>query len=72
MRYFDAFKKASPLTNDFTTTSGRLTESILTGHLAAFAGVGKKLEWNVRRMECIQYLEINQYISLTYRKGWYV
>ncbi|MHC4226523.1 MAG: Gfo/Idh/MocA family protein [Planctomycetota bacterium] len=69
---FDAIEKGRSLTNDFTTTSGRLTEWILTGHLAAFAGVGKKLEWDVKKMECTNYPEINQYISRTYRKGWEV
>jgi hypothetical protein len=69
---FDAIEKDSPLTNEFATTSGRLTEWILTGHLAAFAGVGKKLEWNVKKMECTNYPEVNQYVGRTYRKGWQV
>jgi hypothetical protein len=69
---FDAIKKGSPLTNDFTTTSGRLTEWILTGHLAAFAGVGKKLEWDAKKMECTNYPQTNQYIGRTYRRGWEV
>ena len=69
---FDAIATGGPLTNDFTTTSGRLTEWILTGHLAAFAGVGKKLEWDVQKMECTNYPEGNRYVSRTYRKGWEV
>jgi hypothetical protein len=72
LEIFDAIEKGSPLTNDFATTSGRLTEWILTGHLAAFAGVGKKLEWDVKKMECTNYPEVNQYIGRTYRKGWEV
>jgi predicted dehydrogenase len=69
---FNAITNGSPLTNDFTTTSGRLTEWILTGNLAAFAGVGKKLEWDAKKMECTNYPEINQYVGRTYRKGWQV
>ncbi len=69
---FNAIRNGSPLTNDFTTTSGRLTEWILTGNLAAFAGVGKKLEWDAKKIECTNYPQINQYVSRTYRKGWEV
>ncbi len=69
---FDAIEKGGPLTNDFTTTSGRLTEWILTGHLAAFAGVGRKLEWDVQKRECANEPQINQYVGRTYRKGWEV
>ncbi len=69
---FDAIRNGSPLTNDFTTTSGRLTEWILTGHLAAFAGAGKKLQWNVNKTECTNYPQINQYVGRMYRKGWEV
>jgi hypothetical protein len=69
---FNAIRNGSPLTNDFTTTSGRLTEWILTGHLAAFAGVDKKLEWDVKKMECTNYPQVNQYVGRTYRKGWRV
>jgi len=69
---FDAIENGTSLTNDFTTTSGRLTEWILTGHLAAFAGVGKKLQWDVKKAECTNYPEVNQFISRTYRKGWEV
>jgi hypothetical protein len=47
---FAAIRNGSPLTNDFATTSGRLTEWILTGHLAAFAGAGKKLQWDVNKL----------------------
>jgi len=69
---FNAIKKGSPLTNSFTTTSGRITEWILTGNLAAFAGVGKKLEWDAKKMECTNYPQINHYVGRTYRKGWEV
>jgi hypothetical protein len=60
------------LKNEFTTTSGRLTEWILTGHLAAFAGVDRKLGWDVKKMECTNYPVIDRYIGRTYRKGWEV
>ncbi|MHC4431499.1 MAG: hypothetical protein ACYTBS_06630 [Planctomycetota bacterium] len=69
---FSAIRNGSPLTNDFTSMSGRLTEWILTGYLAAFAGVDKKLEWDVNKMECTNYPQVNQYVGRTYRKDWQV
>jgi hypothetical protein len=69
---FDAIEKGGPLTSDFPTTSGRLTERIMTGHLAACAGVGRKLRWNVQKRECANEPQINQYVGRTYRPGWEV
>ena len=45
---------------------------ILTGQLAMFAGAGKKLEWDVAAMKCINHDEVNQFIHRTYRPGWEV
>ena len=54
---------------DFATP---LTSIALVGHLAQFAGVGKKLEWDVEKMECTNMPSINQYVRRDYRKGWEV
>ncbi len=37
-----------------------------------FAGTGKKLEWDVKKMRCTNVPDINQYVGRTYRKGWEV
>ena len=45
----------------------------LTAHLAMFAGVGKKLEWDVEKMECTNVPAVNAYLKRAeYRKGWEV
>jgi hypothetical protein len=49
-----------------------LTSFALAGHLAQFAGVGKKLEWDVEKMKCTNLPEINRYVRRTYRSGWEV
>ncbi|MCY2952092.1 MAG: Gfo/Idh/MocA family oxidoreductase [Planctomycetota bacterium] len=54
---------------DFATP---LTSIALVGHLAQFAGVGKKLEWDVEKMACTNMPSINQYVRRDYRKGWEV
>ena len=35
-----------------------------------FAGVGKKLEWDVEKMECTNDPAVNKYLRREYRKGW--
>jgi len=52
--------------------AGAFTELTLTGHPAMFAGTGKKLEWDVKKMRCTNVPDINQYVGRTYRKGWEV
>jgi len=37
-----------------------------------FAGVGKRLEWDVEKMECTNAPEINRYVRRDYRAGWEV
>jgi hypothetical protein len=58
--------------SNFVDSAGRFTEMILTGHLAMFAGAGKKVQWDVRKMECVNMPELNRYVGRTYRKGWEV
>jgi hypothetical protein len=37
-----------------------------------FAGVGKKLEWDVEAMKCTNVPEINRFVRREYRRGWEV
>ncbi|HUU91786.1 MAG TPA: Gfo/Idh/MocA family oxidoreductase [Phycisphaerae bacterium] len=67
-----AIKNGGTACSNFIDAAGPLTAFILTGHLAVFAGVGKKLEWDVAKMQCTNLPEINQYVGRTYRKGWEV
>jgi predicted dehydrogenase len=61
----------SPCSN-FPDSAAPLTSFAQTSHLAQFAGVGKKLEWDVEKMECTNVPEINKYVRRTYRPGWEV
>lgn len=69
---FYACKNGTVPCSNFPGAAGPLTAFALTGHLAQFAGVGKKLEWDVDKMECTNYPEINRYVRREYRKGWEV
>ena len=61
----------TPVSN-FVDYSGRLTEFILTGQLAMFAGKGQKLDWDVAAMKCTNYDDVNQFVHRKYRPGWEV
>jgi predicted dehydrogenase len=61
----------SPCSN-FVDSAGPFTAFVLSGLLAQRAGVGKKLEWDVEKMQCTNMPELNQYVRREYRKGWEV
>ena len=67
---FHGVKNGTMPCSNFIDSAGPLTEFVLAGHLAMFAGVGKKLEWDVEKMQCTNVPEINQYVRRDYRKGW--
>ena len=69
---FHAIKNGGRPCSSFDDVSGMFTAFALTGHLAQFAGVGKKIEWDVEKMQCTNLLEINRYVRREYRKGWEV
>jgi hypothetical protein len=69
---FYACKNGTTPCSNFPDAAAPLTAFALTGHLAQFAGVGKKLEWNVEKMECTNLPEINRYLRRVYRPGWEV
>ena len=69
---FYAMKNGGKPCSNFIDSAGPLTAFALSGHLAMFAGVGKKLEWDVEKMQCINMPEINRYVRREYRRGWEV
>jgi len=58
--------------SNFPDSAAPLTSFAQTSHLAQFAGVGRKLEWDVENMKCTNYPEINKFARRTYRPGWEV
>lgn len=69
---FACIKEGGTPASNFITDAGPLTEFVLLGHLAQYAGVGKKVEWDVARMKCTNDPEMNEHVRRTYRKGWEV
>jgi predicted dehydrogenase len=69
---FYSIKNGVTPCSDFPGSAGPLTAFVLTGHLAMFAGVGKKVEWDVEKMQCTNLPEVNQFVRRQYRKGWEV
>jgi predicted dehydrogenase len=69
---FHAIRHGTTPCSNFTDWSGPLTAFALSGLLAMFAGVGKRVEWDVEKMECTNLPEINQFVRREYRKGWEV
>jgi hypothetical protein len=58
--------------SNFPDAAAPLTIFALSGHLAQFAGVGKKLEWDVEQMKCVNMPEIHRHVQREYRQGWEV
>ncbi|MDP6637564.1 MAG: Gfo/Idh/MocA family oxidoreductase [Phycisphaerae bacterium] len=67
---FYAIKNGGSPCSNFIDSAAPLTAFALTGHLAMFAGVGKKLQWDVEKMKVTNAPEINKYVGREYRKGW--
>lgn len=56
--------------SNFPEAATPLTAFVLTGHLAQNAGVGKKVEWDVEKMECTNMPELNKLVKRSHREGW--
>lgn len=69
---FHALKHGTVPCSNFPDSAAPLTAFALTGHLAQFAGVGRKLEWDVDAMKCTNVPEVNRYVRREYRAGWEV
>jgi hypothetical protein len=69
---FYAIKQGTVPCSNFPDSAAPLTAFALAGHLAQFAGVGKKLEWDVEQMRCTNNPEISRYVRRDYRSGWEV
>jgi predicted dehydrogenase len=69
---FYSIKNGTVPCSNFPNAAGPLTAFALAGHLAQFAGIGKKLEWDVEKMKCTNVPEANRYVRREYRKGWEV
>jgi predicted dehydrogenase len=69
---FHAYRNGGSPSSNFTDSAGPLTAFALLGHLAQFAGVGKKIEWDAEKMECTNMPEANRLLRRVYRKGWEV
>jgi len=69
---FYVVKNGGTPCSNFVDSAGPLTAFALTGHLAMHAGVGKKVAWDVEKMECTNMPELNRYVRREYRKGWEV
>jgi predicted dehydrogenase len=69
---FFACKHGTTPCSNFPEAAAPLAAFALVGHLAQFAGVGKKLEWDVEKMECTNAPELNRFVRRSYRPGWEV
>jgi predicted dehydrogenase len=69
---YHAIRNGTTPCSNFPDSATPLTAFVLSGQLAQIAGVGKKLEWDVEKMECTNMPEVNQHVGRTYRPGWEV
>jgi predicted dehydrogenase len=69
---FYAIRTGTPPCSNFIDASGPFAEFVLAGHLAMFAGVGQKVEWDVAEMKCTNRPDVNAHVKREYRKGWEV
>jgi predicted dehydrogenase len=58
--------------SNFIDAAAPLTALALTGHLAQYAGIGGKIEWDVEKMQCVNKPEMNKFVGREYRRGWEV
>jgi predicted dehydrogenase len=69
---FHVCRNGGTCCSNFTDSAGPLTSFALAGHLAQFAGIGKKVEWDVEAMRCVNIPKVNALLRREYRKGWEV
>jgi predicted dehydrogenase len=67
---FYVMKNGGTPCSDFITAAGPLASFALSGHLAMLSGVGKKIEWDVEKMQSTNAPEANKFARREYRAGW--
>ena len=58
--------------SNFPDAACPLTAMALAGHLAQYAGIGGKIEWDVEKMQCTNKPEFDKFVRREYRSGWEV
>jgi predicted dehydrogenase len=67
--FLAACRGKRPASSNFEM-AGPLTEIVLAGVLASRAGVGRRLEWDVEKMACLNVPEANAWVRRSGRPGW--
>lgn len=67
--FFRACRGGAPACSNFDH-AGPLTELVLLGNIAVYAGVGKRVEWDSAGMRCTNMPELNRHLETSYREGW--
>ncbi len=68
--YVRAIKGGPPAMSNFSDYAGPLTETVLLGNLAVWAG--KKIDWDPRNLRATNAPEVEEIIRPRYRSGWTV
>ena len=73
--FVQAVQGGPPAMSNFPNYSGPLTETILLGNLAVWAGkgpesAGKKIEWDSANLRATNATEVDVIIKRPYREGW--
>ena len=63
-----AIKEGKPAMSNFPDYAGPLTETVLLGNLAVWAG--QKVEWDAKNLKAVNNKEVEPIIKGEYRKGW--
>ncbi len=66
--FVQAIKNGGQPMSNFPNYAGPLTETVLLGNLAVWAG--KKVEWDARNLRATNNSELESLIRPEYRKGW--
>jgi hypothetical protein len=69
---FACIRTGSTPVSNFIDAAAPLSAMALTGHLAQYAGIGEKIDWDADKMQCTNKPELNQYVRREHRKGWEV
>ncbi len=63
-----AIRGGEPAMSNFPDYAGPLTETVLLGNMAVWAG--KKIEWDAKNLKAVNAPELQPLIQPAYRKGW--